>query len=334
MASVTGAGGGGGQPPAPGQPVKLYVGHLPPSIPRRDLEDLFGKYGRVVSLEIKHGGFAFVEYEDTRDAEDAINALNNYPLDGERITVEWSRRSNTGASNCFICGSNGHWARECPENKEQGLDVRSGKCFKCGVYGHLARYCRGGGGGDRDRSRSPGPGRGYRDRRRSISRDRGGRYDDRRRSPPRGPRYDDPYRRDDYYDYRDRRRSPDALPPPRSGGDYRRDNRRGSYEDRGYPPYGGDPRGPPFDPRGPPPMRGGGGYDDYPPPPHHYRGGAPPDPFGRDRERDRGGDRGGDEYYGGAPGGYGPRGPPPPAERDLPVKEPHIGPVSGVPSGV
>ncbi|ORZ14379.1 hypothetical protein BCR41DRAFT_371206 [Lobosporangium transversale] len=32
----------------------------------------FEKYGRVLSVELKHGGFAFVEYEDPRDADDAV----------------------------------------------------------------------------------------------------------------------------------------------------------------------------------------------------------------------------------------------------------------------
>ncbi|KAJ3061257.1 Serine/arginine-rich splicing factor 9, partial [Podochytrium sp. JEL0797] len=50
--------------------AKLYVGRLPRNADKRDLDDLFGKYGRVLSLDVKQGGFAFVEYEDTRDAED------------------------------------------------------------------------------------------------------------------------------------------------------------------------------------------------------------------------------------------------------------------------
>ncbi|KAJ3073962.1 Radial spoke head protein 3 [Podochytrium sp. JEL0797] len=87
--------------PAPGGPggpgndasdnsAKLYVGRLPRNADKRDLDDLFGKYGRVLSLDVKQGGFAFVEYEDTRDAEDAIQALNNFPFEGERISVEWT----------------------------------------------------------------------------------------------------------------------------------------------------------------------------------------------------------------------------------------------------
>lgn len=38
-------------------------------------------------------GFAFVYYEDERDAEDAIRALDNFPFgyDKRRLSVEWAR---------------------------------------------------------------------------------------------------------------------------------------------------------------------------------------------------------------------------------------------------
>ena len=38
-------------------------------------------------------GFAFVYYEDERDAEEAIRALDNFPFGYEkrRLSVEWAR---------------------------------------------------------------------------------------------------------------------------------------------------------------------------------------------------------------------------------------------------
>ncbi|KAG0362977.1 hypothetical protein BGZ54_008386 [Gamsiella multidivaricata] len=133
---------GGAPPSAASTHSTVYVGHLSARTERRDVEELFEKYGRLVSVELKHGGFAFVEYEDPRDADDAVSKLNGYELDGNKISVEWSRRSGGPGSGCFLCNQTGHWARECPEAREKGMDVKSGKCFKCGEPGHLARFCR------------------------------------------------------------------------------------------------------------------------------------------------------------------------------------------------
>jgi RNA recognition motif-containing protein len=41
---------------------KLYVGHLPFQVSKRELDDLFGRYGPVANVEIKHGGYAFVQF--------------------------------------------------------------------------------------------------------------------------------------------------------------------------------------------------------------------------------------------------------------------------------
>lgn len=51
---------------------KVYVGNLPPDIRERDLEDVFYKYGKIVSVELKNtrGGedipYAFIEFEKPR----------------------------------------------------------------------------------------------------------------------------------------------------------------------------------------------------------------------------------------------------------------------------
>ncbi|XP_073040721.1 serine/arginine-rich splicing factor SR30-like isoform X1 [Primulina eburnea] len=70
----------------------LYVGNLPGDIRERDVEDLFYKYGSIVHIELKvpprPPGYAFVEFEDVRDAEDAIRGRDGYDFDGHRLRVE------------------------------------------------------------------------------------------------------------------------------------------------------------------------------------------------------------------------------------------------------
>uniref|UniRef100_A0A0D9X2U1 RRM domain-containing protein n=1 Tax=Leersia perrieri TaxID=77586 RepID=A0A0D9X2U1_9ORYZ len=66
----------------------IYVGNLPGDIREREVEDLFYKYGRIVDIDLKipprPPGFAFVEFEDPRDAEDAIRGRDGYNFDGNR----------------------------------------------------------------------------------------------------------------------------------------------------------------------------------------------------------------------------------------------------------
>ena len=56
------------------QKGKLYIGDLHASTTKEDLTDKFSKYGRLANVWIARQppGFAFVEYDDPRDAEDAL----------------------------------------------------------------------------------------------------------------------------------------------------------------------------------------------------------------------------------------------------------------------
>jgi len=68
----------------------IYVGRISDRTKERDLEDIFAKYGKVNSVSLKVG-YGFVEMDDSRDAEDAVKALDGYDLDGAKIVVEHSR---------------------------------------------------------------------------------------------------------------------------------------------------------------------------------------------------------------------------------------------------
>ena len=61
---------------------KVYIGNLGNNANKYELEDCFGKYGPLKNVWVARNppGFAFVEFEDTRDAEDAVRGL-----DGTRV---------------------------------------------------------------------------------------------------------------------------------------------------------------------------------------------------------------------------------------------------------
>eukprot|EP00240_Pyramimonas_obovata_P011353 CAMPEP_0118929836 /NCGR_PEP_ID=MMETSP1169-20130426/6720_1 /TAXON_ID=36882 /ORGANISM="Pyramimonas obovata, Strain CCMP722" /LENGTH=113 /DNA_ID=CAMNT_0006872095 /DNA_START=160 /DNA_END=497 /DNA_ORIENTATION=- len=70
----------------------IYVGNLPGDVRRREVDDLFYKYGKIVEIEVKvpprPPGFAFVEFADRRDAEDAVKGRDGYSFSGARLRVE------------------------------------------------------------------------------------------------------------------------------------------------------------------------------------------------------------------------------------------------------
>ena len=58
--------------------AKVYVGDISRHMAEKDLERAFGEYGRIRSVWIATDppGFGFVQFEDDRDAEDAVHALD------------------------------------------------------------------------------------------------------------------------------------------------------------------------------------------------------------------------------------------------------------------
>ncbi|XP_075985012.1 serine and arginine rich splicing factor B52 isoform X4 [Anticarsia gemmatalis] len=69
---------------------RVYVGGLPFGVRDRDLEKFFKGFGRIRDILIKNG-YGFVEFEDFRDADDAVYELNGKELLGERVVVEPAR---------------------------------------------------------------------------------------------------------------------------------------------------------------------------------------------------------------------------------------------------
>ena len=61
---------------------KVYIGNLGNNASKYEIEDAFGKYGPLRNVWVARNppGFAFVEFEDPRDAEDSVRGL-----DGTRV---------------------------------------------------------------------------------------------------------------------------------------------------------------------------------------------------------------------------------------------------------
>nr|CDJ96608.1 RNA recognition motif domain containing protein [Haemonchus contortus] len=105
--------------------TRIYVGNLPPDVREKDIEDIFAKYGKIRFVDIKGGRgplYAFVEFEDYRDAEDAVRGRDGYDFDGCRIRVEFTR--GVGPRGPGGRPMNPAYAREWPTPRRGGPPSR------------------------------------------------------------------------------------------------------------------------------------------------------------------------------------------------------------------
>jgi len=68
----------------------VWMGGLPERVRSRDIEDFFKGFGKILDVSIKTK-FAFIEFDDLRDAEDAVKELDDRKLNGTRVKLEMSK---------------------------------------------------------------------------------------------------------------------------------------------------------------------------------------------------------------------------------------------------
>jgi len=75
----------------------VFCGNFDFDTRHSDLDRLFSRYGRIDRIDMK-SGFAFVYFEEERDAEDAIRDLHDrsFGHSKRRLSVEWSRQGERG----------------------------------------------------------------------------------------------------------------------------------------------------------------------------------------------------------------------------------------------
>ncbi|KZV65418.1 hypothetical protein PENSPDRAFT_132016 [Peniophora sp. CONT] len=71
---------------------RLYLGKLPPDARSDDVQDLFKGLGKIVDCKVMTG-FGFIEFDSSRDAEDAVTNYNGKTFMGGPIVVEFAKES-------------------------------------------------------------------------------------------------------------------------------------------------------------------------------------------------------------------------------------------------
>ena len=96
---------------------KVYIGGLRDDANKHDLEDAFSRYGPVKNTWVARQppGFAFVEMEDPRDADDAVRGLDGTRICGSRVKVEMSKGGRGGRG-----GGGGRGGRDRSRSQDRG----------------------------------------------------------------------------------------------------------------------------------------------------------------------------------------------------------------------
>jgi RNA recognition motif-containing protein len=76
------------------------VGNISPQVSNKDLEETLAKYGTIISINIKNN-YAFVEYKDPKDADEAILGLNGFDYHGKVLNVEPSNSNGKKGRNDY-----------------------------------------------------------------------------------------------------------------------------------------------------------------------------------------------------------------------------------------
>uniref|UniRef100_A0A8C7HBU9 Uncharacterized protein n=1 Tax=Oncorhynchus kisutch TaxID=8019 RepID=A0A8C7HBU9_ONCKI len=154
---------------SPNTDCKVYVGDFINGAAKAELERAFSYYGPLRSVWVARPAcFAFVEYEDARDAEDAVKGMDGKVLCGSRVHVELStgmsrktkhdlpiRHHFDSQDCCYHCGDRGHYAYDCYRFSRRGGGRRSRSRSRSGSRSRGSCYRSRSRSNDRSMHRSP-----------------------------------------------------------------------------------------------------------------------------------------------------------------------------------
>ncbi len=77
---------------------KIFVGNLPFSFDNNRLQQEFAQFGNVESAKIimdrnsgRSRGYGFVEFSEKNSADNAVEKMNDFEVDGRKLTVSHAK---------------------------------------------------------------------------------------------------------------------------------------------------------------------------------------------------------------------------------------------------
>merc|ERR1711976_43418 len=101
---------------------KLFIGNISEGTTNQELKGVFERFAEVLEADvIKNYGFVHIDANAGRQKiNEIIRELNGYNLNGSNIRVQMStsgvrQKPGMGGDQCYRCGREGHWSKECPQ---------------------------------------------------------------------------------------------------------------------------------------------------------------------------------------------------------------------------
>lgn len=114
--------------------MSLFIGNISRTITAGDLEREFKEFGRC-RINFK-GSYAFAEFEEEREAEEAFSALKDKRLGGREINLEWSKKSKN------FTGDRDRGRERERDKRRRSISPRERRCYNCGSKSHILKDCR------------------------------------------------------------------------------------------------------------------------------------------------------------------------------------------------